>query len=140
MMPSTKWPRRLLWGLAGMGWLFWFGYEDRGLSVVLVLSALACAGYGWTLLAGWLGGHELAAGSVWRRSILAGGIAGLLVSPLAVMMMLVKISIHSHGVPDFTTADLWAVLTRTPVWGLVGVLIGGASALLLSQPVDRNPT
>lgn len=140
MTPAFTWSRRILWGLAGMGWLFWFGYEDRGLSIVVGLSALACTAYGLTLLSGWLRGRELTAGALRQRTVLAGGIAGLLVAPLAVMMMLVKIAIHSHGIPDFTTADLWAVLTRTPVWGLIGALVGVAGGLLLSQAAVENRT
>jgi hypothetical protein len=59
-----------------------------------------------------------------------GLLTGTLVAPVAVLLILIKISLHSHGTPDFTSGDIGAVMNRTPVWALAGVLSGEALGLL----------
>ena len=49
--------------------------------------------------------------------------------PMAALSMLVKVSLHGHVPPDFSTADVLAVIGRTPIWAGAGALMGFAVAL-----------
>jgi uncharacterized membrane protein len=59
-----------------------------------------------------------------------GALSGLLVPITTVILMLVKISLHYHGVTDFSINDINAVLVRTPIWVVAGLLIGSALGLI----------
>ena len=61
--------------------------------------------------------------------LLLGVVFGFLVPMLAVLLMVVKTGLHGHSVPDFTLAQISAVLRLIPVWSVVGLLVGGAAAL-----------
>ncbi len=61
--------------------------------------------------------------------ILTGTLAGLAVSPVALLFMAFKSGIHGHGIPDFTPAQVVDVLGRTPFWGGAGFCFGLGSAL-----------
>ncbi len=63
------------------------------------------------------------------RYLLLGVVFGFLVPLLAVLLMVVKAGLHGHSVPDFTLAQISAVLRLIPVWSVVGLLVGGAAAL-----------
>lgn len=120
-------PQRLAWLLAGLFWLAWLGYEDRGLTAVVLLAGCLGAALGLTAWARW---GEVSAG--WRpaavRGALLGALAGASVAPLAALLILVKTSLHTHPVPDFTAADLGRVLEVWPAWTGAGLLAGLAGA------------
>jgi hypothetical protein len=61
------------------------------------------------------------------------------VTPLAVVLMLMKLSLHTHPYPDLLPVDLTAVLGRTPVWALAGLAVGlgaGLAAMAFAAPWD----
>lgn len=61
--------------------------------------------------------------------VLTGTLAGLAVSPVALLLMAFKSGIHGHGVPDFTPQQVVDVLGRTPFWGSAGLFLGLGCAL-----------
>ncbi len=128
--PGMRWAMRFAWVTAGVGWFFWFAYEDRGFVAVLLVAAAFAAALGLTvqsrLWAGWR--RRRRAAVAWTALVGLG--SGASVSLLAVLLMLVKVSLHDHPVPDFTLADLRAVLGRTPVWALGGTMIGASLGVL----------
>lgn len=125
-------PQRLAWFLSGLFWLAWLGYEDRGLTAVVLLAGCLGAALGLT---GWARWGEVQAG--WRpaavRGALLGVVAGASVAPLAALLILVKTSLHAHPVPDFTAADLGRVLSVWPAWTGAGMLAGLAGAGLAAE-------
>ena len=125
-----KWIVRGLWAVAGVAWFFWLGYEDVGLQVVLGLSGWISLAYVVTLWNRWSGGSTTGDGQALVKAAIAGLVGGATAPPLADILMLAKISLHSHVVPDFTARDLGAVLARTPVWALAGLTVGLALGLI----------
>ncbi len=98
--------------------LFWTPVESVERTSVLLFSAVICV---------------LAALGFLRRSsdrysfwhsVLTGSAGGLAVSPIASVLMLFKIGLHGHAVPDFSFSDILATLRLTPFWGIGGLLIG----------------
>jgi hypothetical protein len=61
--------------------------------------------------------------------VLVGTLAGLMVAPLALLLMAFKTGLHGHGTPDFTPAQVQAVLLYSPAWGGSGLLLGLGSGL-----------
>jgi len=59
-----------------------------------------------------------------------GALAGALAGPLAGLLMLLKISLHSHVQPDYELGDVIAVLTWAPVGAIVGAVFGAGLALV----------
>jgi hypothetical protein len=131
---------RGLWAVAGLAWFLWLGYEDVGLQVVLLLSACLSTAYVVTLWNRWADRPGLSPGQSMLRSAIAGAVGGATIPPLADILMLVKISLHAHSVPDFTARDLGAVLGRTPVWALAGLAAGLALGLVhMARTSWRQP-
>lgn len=124
------WIVRGLWAVAGLAWFVWLGYEDVGLDVVLLLSGWISLAYVITLWQRWSDSAQLDQGQYLVRAGIAGLVGGATVPPLADILMLVKVSLHGHAVPDFTARDLGAVLGRTPVWALAGLAAGLALGLV----------
>jgi len=93
---------------------------------VLVIAGLVCTwGAIWLLLRiGSSGKHTL------LRHIVIGGGVGLLLVPLAILLMAIKTGIHGHGTPDYTVHQMQDVLSRIPFFVLGGVLLGTGSGLL----------
>ena len=109
--------------LLGVMILLWLSIEDRDERRAVFLAAmLSTLG---ALVTGLRFGARLR--GYWY--ILLGGTFGLLVPLLAVLLMVVKTGLHGHSVPDFTLAQISAVLRQIPVWSVVGLLVGGAAAL-----------
>jgi hypothetical protein len=64
------------------------------------------------------------------RHILVGILAGLAVTPMTLFLMAFKTGIHGHESPDFTAEQIFAVVSRTPLWGVAGLVLGLGSGLL----------
>ena len=118
------------WILTGLLALTWLGLEDRGLRAVTFLSWM-------TSLSGLLrmrarrGRRQPGMRPTGLRWWLpAGAAAGALVGPIAVILILLKIGLHAHPVPDFSSADVAAVLAQLPIWTAAGAFLGAGAALL----------
>lgn len=119
---------RALWILVGVGTFFWIGYEDRSTTIPILLGGTLALTLGLHF-----GQRILTAGSTGTTPfgvyLFLGLIAGLTAMPIAAMSMLVKVSLHGHVPPDFSTAEVLAVLSRTPAWAGAGALAGSAASL-----------
>jgi hypothetical protein len=110
---------RLLSILAGVLLLGWLPFEDGRLTWVLVFAGVLCAlGAGFVLI------NKKAPEIRTRDILLAGLLAGLMITPVALFLMAFKSGIHDHGTPDFTLSQAFWVILRTPFWTAAGVLIG----------------
>jgi hypothetical protein len=132
-------PQRLAWFLTGLFWLAWLGYEDRGLTAVVLLAGCIGAALGVSAWRRWRAGYA-ASRSAWIRSAILGALAGASVAPLAALLILVKTSLHAHPVPDFSAEDLGRVLSVWPAWTGAGMLVGLAGAGLAAERARRVGT
>jgi hypothetical protein len=107
---------------------FWIGAEDVGLGRVTPLAALMGAALGLTLI------QNGARGRAWP--VAAGILSGTSIPLIAVVLMLVKVSLHTHPNPDFGLADFRGALRLTPAWALAG-LLAGASLKVLEHARER---
>lgn len=129
-IPDLRWVVRLAWAIAGLAWFIWLGYEDRSLGTVMGLSAIVCVALCLTWVAKWRGRRQAERRRWLLESMGFGLLTGGMVAPVAVLLILIKISLHAHGTPDFTTGDIAEVIHRLPVWALAGILCGEAMGLL----------
>lgn len=123
-----RWSRLGLVGLVVL-WFVWIGIEDTGLFTVLVMAAALLIA---AAVAVYMRQNERLPQSGKQRftAILLIGLAsGVLITPTAVLLMAIKISLHNHIVPDFTRRDITAVLESTPAWVLGALLLSSAGAL-----------
>lgn len=117
---------RLLALVLGVALFLWLPIEDVSEQSVVLFAALVSA---WLALRYWLTVQPEAT-HYWLRCLLAGALTGLFVTPLALFLMALKTGMHGHNTPDFTFEQMQAVLYRTPIWVLVGLLLGLGVALL----------
>lgn len=66
----------------------------------------------------------------WLLYALAGMLAGLAVTPLAIFIMAFKSGLHGHGAPDFSPGQVISVINRTPWWVISGTLTGAGCGLM----------
>lgn len=59
-----------------------------------------------------------------------GGITGILTALLSSLLMLFKNVRHAHQSPDFPFEQIKDVLIRTPIWMVIGMLMGLSIGLL----------
>ena len=62
-----------------------------------------------------------------------GAISGGFVGPIAVILALVKTSLHQHAQADFSSEDLTLFVERIPIWALAGLLFGAAESIWAGQ-------
>ncbi len=69
------------------------------------------------LAAAWmLAATQAATGKGWLVYPLAGLLGGAATAPVALLLMAIKTGLHGHSVPDYTSAQMMAVLISFPVW------------------------
>lgn len=129
-VPDLRWPVRFAWATTGLGWFIWLAYEDRSLSTVMAIAAMVCLAFALTWVSRWRGGKQTERRRWLLESMGIGLLTGALTAPAAIVLILIKTSLHAHGTPDFTAGDIAGVAQRLPVWALAGVLIGEALGLL----------
>lgn len=131
---------RPLWFVAGVIWFIWLGYEDRNLIVVSVLAAILAAVGGSTVLDRTAKRNTDQGRLSLARVVIVAMVAGAAAGPLAAFLMVFKVGLHGHTAPDFSTSQIQAVLSRTPVWAVVGALIGMALGILFRPEGKQHPT
>lgn len=110
---------------------FWLSVEDNHVwPVVLLGSSLTLLGsLQWALSR--YGGHTVTSGRGFLGLALFGGIVGAGSSLMTTLLMFFKTAWHSHLYPDYPVPMMTAMLSRMPVWGLAGVLLGLSLALVI---------
>jgi hypothetical protein len=129
-IPDLRWAVRFGWAVAAPALFVWLAYEDRDLNVVMGLSAIVCLAGALTWTSKRRSGRTAERRRWLLESMAIGVLAGGMVAPVAVLLILIKISLHSHGTPDFTMSDIAEIVNRLPTWALAGVLCGEALGLL----------
>jgi len=109
---------RAAWILTGLLGLAWIGVEDRGLTAVITLA--------WMIALSSLLTVRARRGS-W---VLQGAAAGVLVAPIAAVLILLKVGLHAHPLPDFSSNQVASLLARMPVWAAAGGILGAGAALI----------
>lgn len=105
--------------LLAVALILWLPVEDLDLRYVLLFAALIGAWWAARFLLRLSPGGR----SFIIKHLLIGVLSGAAVTPLALLLMVFKTGLHAHGQPDFTPGQVQAVLARTPVWTLAGLLI-----------------
>ena len=122
----------LLWGVYALVWLSLEGHVGRdGL----------LAGWGLALLVLWLvervfGGRAVTVG---RLAVLGAAVGlgwGAALGPAVLLLMALKTGLHGHG-PEYTAAQLAAVVSQWPWWIGAGA-VGGVGLALLALGWPRR--
>jgi len=121
---------RLAWILTGLLGAAWIGFEDRGLAAVTPLAWMISISALLTARARRSRREPILRPADLRWWLLAGAAAGALAGPIEALLILLKVGLHAHPVPDFATADVVAVLGRIPIWTAAGALLGASAALI----------
>lgn len=105
--------------------LIWLPFEDPNEGWVIAYAGAICAlaGMRYVLIS------ANNRGQVWVRHVLAGLIAGLALTPVALLLMAFKTGLHIHDTPDFTAFQMARVVELTPIWVSAGLLVGLGSGL-----------
>jgi hypothetical protein len=121
------WGRRIMWGIVGVLWFLWIGFEDRSLMPVLILAALIslAIGFEWAVRSWGRDWHLVYLLSSSLKGLTIGGLAPL----IAIVLVFLKTSLHQHETPDFSEQDLLLLLQRIPFWASAGFLFGLAYAI-----------
>jgi hypothetical protein len=122
--------RRIIWIATGVIWFFWLGYEDKGPVAIVALAALVAFALGLEGLARWTQKRPTRP-TIWLvQSIIMGALAGAVVVPIAVLLALVKISLHRHSASDFELASIKILVGQSIPWMAAGALFGAAGGFL----------
>ena len=118
------------WILTGLLGVAWVGLEERGLGAVTLLAWMISLTGLLTARARRNRREPVLRPSDLRWWLLAGAAAGALAGPIAALLIPLKVGLHAHPVPDFSTSDVLAVLGRIPIWAAAGGLLGAGAALV----------
>lgn len=122
--PAPIWLRFTAIGV-GVIVLFWLPTEDTNLIVINIIGIII------TILITTRALIPFA--SQRRRHVfwyaLIGGLAGIVIAPIILLLMVFKAGIHSHNFPEYSANQILSVLKRTPIYLGAGLLIGFGGGL-----------
>ena len=111
--------------ILGFGILIWLPVEDQSELGVLIASGAICTWFATRLL---ITAPQENRQLILRHALVGSG-SGLLLAPIAIILMAVKSGIHGHGTPDFSVDQMQSVISRIPFFVLSGFLIGLGSGV-----------
>jgi hypothetical protein len=123
-----RWTRITL-AVTGVLWFIWIGIEDQSPISVLIMAVIMIMALLTASLERYFSRLPESAARRFMVIVTSGLMGGLLVTPVAVLLMAVKVSLHNHSVPDFSRLDVIQVLYSTPAWALGMLMLSAAVAL-----------
>lgn len=126
---ATSLQMRFLAIILGIVLLFWLSIEDTSETWAILFSIAISA----CLAIVFLGANRLSVRSLLYNCILIGTLAGILVTPIALLLMVFKTGLHGHEAPDYTAQQFISVVRRMPVWIVGGFFIGLGSGIWITR-------
>ena len=131
-----------------VSWLIWLSTEDLSIRWVLLFAATICVLFVMRLLKslsdrGVVNPKENAQNEDQNYSErflfypLVGFLTGLAVTPVAIFLMALKSGLHGHIAPEFTSAQVFTVLQRTPIWVIGGLMVGVGVGMLRWSRINQ---
>jgi hypothetical protein len=100
--------------------LLWLFTEDFHEGFVIIMAGVLVSAGAASYISSKLPRSEY----YWLHHLVIGSLAGLAVSPVAMILMALKTGIHAHETPDFTPLQMARVVELTPFWASAGLLVG----------------
>ena len=72
--------------------------------------------------------------------VFAGILTGAIITPLILLLMVFKVGLHAHLVPDYSFEQFISIINRTPIWFISGFLTGiGVGIILKTMFIRQEP-
>jgi hypothetical protein len=114
-------PLTLRWAaiVLGVFTFLWLPVEDTTIILLLALSTAWCAWAAALVI------QQSGTPRQPRRLLITGALAGLAVTPTALLFIVLKAGVHDHGFLDFTNRQVVLLVKITPAWVGLGLLAAG---------------
>ena len=127
---------RMLAILLGIALLFWFPLEDSSENPSILFAYFIST---W-LVSALLKRLKKQSLITIINVIFAGILAGAIITPLILFLMVLKTGLHAHLVPDYTYEQFISIINRTPIWLTSGFLAGmGFGIILKYMDIRQEP-
>ena len=120
---------RFLAILLGIALLLWLPFEETSETTAILFAYIITA---WVVAALLLRYKNWSPFPIFRF-IFAGILAGVIVTPFILSLMVFKTGLHAHPVPDYTYEQFISIIRRTPIWSMSGFFIGMGLAILMNN-------
>ena len=126
---------RMLAILLGIALLFWFPLEDSSENPAILFAYFIST---W-LVSALLNRFKNQSLITIIIVIFAGILAGAIITPLILFLMVLKTGLHAHLVPDYTYEQFISIINRIPIWFFSGFLTGiGLGITMKSKYIQQE--
>ena len=127
---------RLFTILTGVALLVWVPLEDSSLNLTILFAYFMST---WLVSALFMRFKIPSLFSIINIGF-AGILTGAIITPLTLFLMVLKIGLHAHLVPDYSYEQFISIINRTPIWFISGFLSGmGFGMIIKSIYVRQEP-
>lgn len=127
---------RFLAILLGTALLFWLPFEDTNETMAILFAYIISV---WLIAALLLRNKHRSPFPIFYF-IFAGILAGAIVTPLILSLMVFKTGLHAHPVPDYSYEQIISIIRRTPIWLTSGFFIGTGLGIIINSQQIRQET
>jgi len=121
---SRLWPRYLAIGM-GVVILLWLPFEDENEKATIIIALGICA----LSLIQFLISRSSRSFKNILLHILAGGLAGAAITPVAMLLIAIKAGLHDHNFSEYSIHQITTIIEATPYFIAGGLLITSSSAI-----------
>jgi hypothetical protein len=73
--------------------------------------------------------------------VIAGILTGASITPLILLLMVLKVGLHAHPLPDYSYEQFISIINRTPIWFISGLLAGiGFGIIIKGIYIRQEPS
>jgi hypothetical protein len=127
---------RFLAILLGIALLFWIPFEDSSENPAILFAYFISTWFVITLLTRYKNPSLFTIINV----VFAGILTGATITPLILLLMVLKIGLHAHPIPDYSYEQFISIIDRIPIWFISGFLTGmGVGIIIKSIYIRQEP-